>query len=177
MEGSSVQYKELLILNNRLLMLENLVIEYKNDVKALKICSNLVKKEAKAVKNSKIPVTDGDLNSVQGRYADFVAVISELIKAKKVEALNKAVADLIDVKSMTEEEIKTLEEKLNPAPAVEDKPKLSETIGAAAQKLAKKIEAGAQKLGSGAQKLGASLSEAVNEQVDEIKKAFAGDEK
>lgn len=177
MEESNVQYKELLILNNRLLMLENLVIEYKNDVKALKICSNLVKKEAKAVKSSKIPVTDGDLNSVQGRYADFVAVISGLIKAKKVEALNKAVADLIDVKSMTEADIKALEEKLNPASAAEEKAKLSETIGNAAQKLAKKIEAGAQKLGAGAQKLGTSLSEAVNEQVDEIKKAFAGDEK
>ncbi len=170
MEESNVQYKELLILNNRLLMLENLVIEYKNDVKALKICSNLVKKEAKAVKSSKIPVTDGDLNSVQGRYADFVAAISGLIKAKKVEVLNKAVADLIDVKSMTEADIKALEEKLNPAPAAEEKPKLSETIGNAAQKLAKKIEKGAQKLGT-------SLSEAVNEQVDEIKKAFAGDEK
>ncbi|MDE6790236.1 MAG: hypothetical protein K2J61_00795 [Clostridia bacterium] len=177
MEESNVQYKELLILNNKLLMLENLVIEYKNDVKALKICSNLVKKEAKAVKSSKIPVSLSDLNSIQGRYTDFAAAISGLIKAKKVEAYNKAVADLIDVKAMTEEEIKVLEEKLNPAPAAEEKPKISETIGTAAQKLAKKIEAGAQKLGAGAQKLGNSLSEAVNEQVDEIKKALAGDEK
>ena len=170
MEESNVQYKELLILNNRLLMLENLVIEYKNDVKALKICSNLVKKEAKAVKSSKIPVVVDDLNTVQWRYADFVAAITELIKAKKVDVLTKAVADLNDVKAKTEEDIKVLNEKLNPAPAAEEKPKLSETIGNAAQKLAKKIEAGAQKLGT-------SLSEAVNEQVDEIKKAFAGDEK
>lgn len=170
MEESNVQYKELLILNNRLLMLENLVIEYKNDVKALKICSNLVKKEAKAVKNSKIPAVADDCNSVQWRYSDFIAVITGLIKAKKVEVLSKAVADLNDIKAKTEEDIKVLEEKLNPAPVVEEKPKLSETIGNAAQKLAKKIEAGAQKLGT-------SFSEAVNEQVDEIKKAFAGDEK
>lgn len=170
MEESNVQYKELLILNNRLLMLENLVAEYKNDVKALKICSNLVKKEVKAVKNSKIPVDAGDLNAVQWRYGDFSAAISQLIKAKKVEALNKAVADLMDVKAKTEEDIKVLEEKLNPAPVAEEKPKLSQTIGSAAQKLAKKIEAGAQKLGN-------SLSGAVNEQVDEIKKALAGDEK
>ncbi|MDE7163723.1 MAG: hypothetical protein K2O44_06615 [Clostridia bacterium] len=169
MEESNVQYKELLILNNRLLMLENLVIEYKNDVKALKICAKLVKKEAKAAKNSKLPVVDSDLNTVQWRYSDFIAVIDELSKAKKVEAFNKAVADLDDVKAKTEEDIKVLEEKLNPASTAE-KPKLSETIGNAAQKLAKKIEAGAQKLGN-------SLSEAVNEQVDEIKKALAGDEK
>ena len=168
MEESNVQYKELLILNNRLLMLENLVIEYKNDVKALKICAKLVKKEAKAAKNSKLPVVDGDLNTVQWRYSDFIAVIDELSKAKKVEAFNKAVADLDDVKAKTEEDIKVLEEKLNPVAA--EKPKFSETIGNAAQKLAKKIEAGAQKLGN-------SLSEAVNEQVDEIKKALAGDEK
>lgn len=170
MEESNVQYKELLILNNRLLMLENLVIEYKNDVKALKICTKLIKKEAKGVKSSKISTLVSDLNTVQWRYDDFVKITDRLIKAKKVDELNKAAADLADVKIKTEEDIKTLNEKLNPAPVVEEKPKLSETIGSAAQKLAKKIEAGAQKLGN-------SLSEAVNEQVDEIKKALAGDEK
>lgn len=170
MEESNVQYKELLKLNDRLLILENLVTEYKNDVKALKICAKLVKKEAKAVKSSKLPALVNDLHGVQWLYDDFAAIVDALIKAKKVEAFNKADADLVDLKVKTEGEIKTLNEKLNPAPATQEKPKITETIGAAAQKLAKKIEAGAQKLGN-------SLSEAVCEQVDEIKKAFAGDEK
>ena len=110
--GTRVEYKEMLILNNRLLTLEKLVIDYKSRVKSLKVCLKLIKTEKKAVKKSKIPERVTDLHAIQWRYSEFIAIVKRVIKAKKVTPLNKALADLDRLKNITESEINELNEKL-----------------------------------------------------------------
>ena len=110
--GTRVEYKEMLILNNRLLTLEKLVIDYRSRVKSLKVCLKLIKTEKKAVKKSKIPERVTDLHTIQWRYGEFIAIVKRVIKARKVTPLNKALADLDRLKNITENEIKELNEKL-----------------------------------------------------------------
>lgn len=167
METSNVEYKELIILNKKLLLLENVVFEFRNNVKSLKICLNLIKTELNSVKKSKIPVSVSDLHSIQWRYDDFIEIVKRLKTAKKVGTLNKTLSDLENLKQKTENDIKALNEKLNPVSGGANI--LSSALENTAQILSKKI-------GQSAQKFGDTITGAVSSKVEEIKKHLAGDE-
>lgn len=167
METSIAEYKELLLLNKRLLLLENVVFEFRNNVKSLNICLKLIKSENNAIKKTKIPVSVNDLHSVQWRYYDFIEIVKRLKTAKKVGTLNKTLSDLDNLKLKTENDINALNEKVNPVSRGADA--ISSALENTAQLLSKKI-------GQSAQKFGDTISDAVSGKVKEIKKHLAGDE-
>lgn len=170
---NEAEYKELLFLNQRLLIHTDMVNSFKDNVKALKCCEKLIKIELTSLKKSKTPVSDEELNALIWRYTDFADIVKRLRKTNDASVYGKAAADLNALIKKTAEEIADLEEKLMSRP--EEKAEDSEVIahakelysqlGAAAKKVAEKVTDGAKKVGS-----------VVGGQVEKIKKMLAGDE-
>lgn len=154
---TELEFKELLALDERLLTLINVADAYKDNAKALKLVTKLVATEAKALRTCKAPVPEKDLQTVTWRYDDFIEILKNL-KTKDARTFDKASTDLGTLAEKTTAEAKEITDKLNGTVT------MTEVLEGGAVKLADKVAGGAQKLGA-----------AVNEQVDKLKKFFAGD--
>ena len=169
---NEVEYRELLFLNQRLLIHTDMVNTFKDNVKALKCCEKLIKIELKSLKKSKTPVSDEELNALIWRYTEFKDIVKRLRKTNNASVYGKAVSDLDGLIKKTNEEIADLQEKLllseesaDNAEVVAEAKELVSQLTAAAKEVAGKVTDGAKKVGS-----------AVGEQVEKIKKLLAGDE-
>lgn len=132
MEASSaVEYKELLILDERFITLCGVVEAYRNVAKPLKLCRKLVKIERAKLKKSKIPLTPSDMDAVLWRYDDFSNIIKQLFGSKKANALNKATFDLDNLITTVENEMKVLRAKLGVSHATEYGPRAISSLEAA----------------------------------------------
>ena len=146
MEITEAEYKGLIGINKRLLLLTDVIDEFRNNIKQLKVCAKLVSSERKAVKYTKIAMPSDSLNSVRWRYDDLAEILKKLISARKPEELNKSLAVLGSLRQKTAEELKALGDTLNPAAE------------------------GVKFLSSALEKLGDTVVK-----VKELKKHFAGD--
>lgn len=108
MEITEAEYKGLLGINKRLLLLTDVIGEFRNNVKQLKVCAKLVSAERKAVKDSKIAMPSDSLDSVRRRYDDLAEILKKLISARRPEELNKGLAVLENLRQKTAEELKAL---------------------------------------------------------------------
>lgn len=170
---NEAEYKELLFLNQRLLIHTDMVNSFKDNVKALKCCEKLIKIELTSLKKSKTPVSEEELNALIWRYTDFKDIVKRLRKTNNASVYGKAASDLDALIRKTLEEIADLEEKLSwqPNAAGEDSEmvagakELASQLSAAAKKVAEKVADGAKKMGS-----------VVGDKVEKIKKMLAGDE-
>lgn len=108
MEITEAEYKGLLGINKRLLLLTDVIGEFRNNVKQLKVCAKLVSAERKAVKDTKIAMPSDSLNSVRRRYDDLAEILKKLISARRPEELNKGLAVLENLRQKTAEELKAL---------------------------------------------------------------------
>lgn len=108
MEITEAEYKGLLGINKRLLLLTDVIGEFRNNVKQLKVCAKLVSAERNAVKDSKIAMPSDSLDSVRRRYDDLAEILKKLISARRPEELNKGLAVLENLRQKTAEELKAL---------------------------------------------------------------------
>ncbi|MDE7265259.1 MAG: hypothetical protein K2N52_03190 [Clostridia bacterium] len=172
---NEVEYRELLFLNQRMLLHTDMVFSFKDNVKALKCCEKLIKIELTSLKKSKTPVSEEELNALVWRYADFLAIVKRLRKTNNASVFGKAAADLNELIKKTSDEICDLQEKLScgkdcEEDAVANAKELASQLGAAAKKVAEKVTDGAKKI------MGSKVGEVVGEQVEKLKKILAGDE-
>lgn len=161
---NDAEYKELLFLDRRLLILTDMVSSLKDNVKALKCCEKLIKIELTSLKKSKTPISDESLNALIWRYTDFASIVKRMRKTNNASVYGKAVSDLDDLIKKTAEEIADLEERLT-SDSEESVKDIYSQLGAAAKKVAEKVTDGAKIVGS-----------VVGEQVEKLKKMLAGDE-
>lgn len=152
--SDSVETKLLIKMNERFLNVAQTVGAFKNNVKALKICSGLVNLEIKEIKKSKQPIDSEKMNKILWRYIDLKSIIKILIKSKNIQELSKTYADIQGMISVTEKQLAEL--------------KAPEAVGnfsATSQKIVNAINDTAQKIG-----------DAVSGKIDGLKKMFAVEE-
>lgn len=172
---TELEKKELVKLESRLMTLVNAVTSYKDNPKALKLVSKLIKIEAKSISDCKAPVPAGDLQAIAWRYDDLVDIVKRLTKTKDVTVYSRAASELDALIAKTEDEISELSYVPEDSESEE-----KATVGEKAKEIVHKVGDGVQKLGekakAGVKKIGSTVGEAVGSTIETLKNAFTGDD-
>ena len=152
--NDTVEVKQLIKYYERFLNVANTVYDFRNNLKALKICKKLINIETKSIQKSKQPVDSEQLDKILLRYIDLRNTIVLLIKTKDITTINNACADIKNMILVTEAQIAALKGVT-----------VAETISAASQKIVNAIGDTAQKIGN-----------VVSEKIDGLKKRLVGEE-
>ncbi len=149
-----VECKEIIKINDDILLLTELVKANKHNVKALKIITKLVKTEYRYTGKLKLPISEQNFKAVQWRYTDLLGIVKSFAKVKNVDGINKGSAQLDALIGDTERHNAELKSKLNPVPDAFSAQKITEVLENTAQK----------------------ISNAVGSKVSDLKKKLLGEE-